>query len=363
MSLTVLSVAYPFAPVGTGAVGGAEQILTHLDHALVREGHRSLVVACEGSESAGTLIPTPAPPGVITDEVKAEIQHQHRRNVERALERWPVDVIHMHGIDFHEYLPPPGVPALVTLHLPPDWYPDEVYRLDRPDTYLHCVSASQRRRCPPGVDLLPEIENGVPLDDLYARHAKRNFAFTMGRICPEKNFHTALDAGKRVGVPVLLAGEVFPYEWHMQYFREEIEPRLDHQRRFIGPVGLARKRRLLTAARCLLQPSLAPETSSLVAIESLACGTPVIAFPSGALPDIIEHGKTGFIVQSMEEMADAIQAAGEIDPETCREVARERFSLERMVERYFDAYRQIERKGTPPLAEAMSEAEEARPVA
>jgi glycosyltransferase involved in cell wall biosynthesis len=357
LSLTVLSVAYPLAPVGTGAVGGAEQILTYLDRALVRAGHRSLVVAAEGSETAGLLIPTPAPSGVITDEAKAWIQGEHRRNIERALNRWPVDVVHLHGIDFYDYLPPAGVSALVTLHLPPDWYPPQAFDLRRPHTYLHCVSASQRRRCPPGVDLLPEIENGVPLDELIARHAKRNFAFTLGRICPEKNFHTALDAGKRAGVPVLLAGEVFRYEWHEQYFRNEILPRLDGERRFVGPVGLARKRRLLTAARCLLQPSVAPETSSLVAIEALACGTPVIAFPSGALPEIVEHGVTGFIVNGMEEMADAIHAAGEIDPEACREAACARFSLDRMVMRYFDLYHQLAAQGRSDLS-AMTEGEE-----
>ena len=102
----------------------------------------------------------------------------------------------------------------------------------------------------------------------------------LGRICPEKGYHIALDAAARAGVPMVLAGEVFRYPAHEQYFRDEIAPRLDASRRFIGPVGLHRKRRLLSEARCLLAPSLAPETSSLVAMEALACGTPVIAFPA-----------------------------------------------------------------------------------
>ena len=102
--------------------------------------------------------------------------------------------------------------------------------------------------------------------------------------------------------------------------------------RHLGPVGFARKRRLLSAARCLLVPSMAPETSSLVAMEALACGTPVIAYRAGALAEIVEHGRTGFLVESTEAMADAIGRAGTIDPETCRRAARARFPLARTVE-------------------------------
>lgn len=339
--LTVLSVAYPLAPVGPDAVGGAEQVLTHLDLALTRAGHRSIVVACEGSTTAGTLVPTPAADGSLDDAVRWSIQQQHRERIVHALQQWPIDLIHMHGIDFDQYLPPPGVPALVTLHLPPRWYASEVFRLSRPHTYMHCVSASQRRAAPADAPLLPEIENGVPTRALSARHAKRRFVMTFGRICPEKGFHIALDAAARAGMPILLAGGLFRYETHEQYFHQEIVPRLDRTRRFIGPVGFRRKRRLLTAARCLLIPSLAPETSSLVAMEALACGTPVVAFPAGALPDIVEHGKTGFLVNNEEEMADAIDAAGDLDPEVCRETARTRFSLERMTAQYFAVYRQL----------------------
>ena len=97
------------------------------------------------------------------------------------------------------------------------------------------------------------------------------------------------------GLPLLLGGKVYQYREHVAYFRREIEPRLDGRRlRFLGPVGFARKRRLLAAARCLLAPSLAPETSSLVAMEALACGTPVIAFPSGALRKSSNTARRGF---------------------------------------------------------------------
>jgi glycosyltransferase involved in cell wall biosynthesis len=261
------------------------------------------------------------------------------------LRHWPVDVVHMHGIDFHAYLPPPGPPVLVTLHLPPEWYPPSAFHLDRPNTFLHCVSASQRARCPRGARLLPDVPNGVALAALRPGRAKRRFVMALGRICPEKGFHIALNAAKRADVPLLLAGQTFPYEAHESYFAREIVPRLDDSRRFIGPIGLVRKRRLLSAARALLLPSLAPETSSLVAMEALACGTPVIAFPAGALPEIVDHGTTGFIVQDEQEMAEAIHAAARIEPDVCRAAARDRFSLERTIERYFGLYRDLARRG------------------
>jgi glycosyltransferase involved in cell wall biosynthesis len=345
MRLTVLNIAFPFAPVGLDAVGGAEQVLAQLDAALVRAGHRSVVVACAGSRPAGTLVAIPRPAGAITDAVRHRMHAAQRRAIEGALRRWPVDLVHMHGIDFHAYLPPPGPPVLVTLHLPPEWYPPEIFRRERPGTFLHCVSASQRARCPSGARLLPDVPNGVALDAPAPRHARRRFALALGRICPEKGFHLALDAARRAGVPLLLAGQTFPYEAHESYFAREIAPRLDASRRFIGPIGPVRKRRLLSAARCVLAPSLAPETSSLVAMEALACGTPVIAFPSGALPEIVEHGRTGFIVRNEQEMAEAIPMAARIEREACRAAARRRFSLERTVERYFALYRHLAELG------------------
>jgi glycosyltransferase involved in cell wall biosynthesis len=339
--LTVLSIAYPFAPVGFDAAGGAEQVLALLDRALTQGGHNSIVVASEDSTVRGILVPTPRVAGMIDGPARAAAWQEHRRAIMEALDRYPIDLVHMHGIDFDQYLPPSGPPVLVTLHLPPSWYSPGVFALDRPRTSLHCVSSSQHNACPPGPLLLPPIENGVPVESLRTRARKRDFALSIGRICPEKGFHIALQAARRANVPLLLAGQVYAYAEHERYFRDEILPRLDRWRRFIGPVGFARKRRLLSAACCLLVPSLAPETSSLVAMEALACGTPVIAFPSGALADIVEHGKTGFLVKDANEMAEAIAMARSIDPETCRQVARERFSAERMVGEYMSTYQEL----------------------
>lgn len=341
MSLTVLTVAYPFAPVSADACGGAEQVAWALDDALVRAGHRSVVVAQEGSRVAGTLVPVPAGDGEITDGVRLRIHAATRAAIARALDRWPVDVVHLHGIDYHAYLPPAGVPALATLHLPPSWYPPEVFRPGRPDTWLNPVSAAQHRDCPASPVLLDAIPNGVDLPRLQCRARKRGWAVALGRICPEKGFHHAIDAAKAADVPLLLAGHVYPYPDHQRYHAEQIVPRLDARRRYVGSAGLGRKRRLISAAKCLLAPSLAPETSSLVAMESIACGTPVIAFNVGALPEVVEHGRTGFIVADEHEMAEAIGLVHRLDAEECRAAARERFSADRMAARYIDTYHRL----------------------
>lgn len=338
--LTVLSIAYPLAPVVPDSVGGAEQVLAWLDAALVEAGHRSIVIACEGSCVKGELISIPRAVGELTADVREKTWRHCRESIAAALARNRVDVVHMHGIDFVQYLPPPGAPVLVTLHLPPAWYVAEAYRLGRPRTYLQCVSRTQYAACPPSEMLLDVIENGVAGNG-RAPAKKKNQAFAMGRICPEKGFHIALDACRGASVPMILAGDVYRYREHENYFRNEIKPRLEAGRRFIGPVAGETKHRLLAESRCVLIPSLAPETSSLVAMEALAHGTPVIAFASGALPEIVEDGKTGFIVNTEGEMSAAILDCGKIDPDACRRAAAERFSLARMTRQYLDLYRRL----------------------
>jgi glycosyltransferase involved in cell wall biosynthesis len=351
--LRILSIAYPLAPVGPDAAGGSEQILTLLDHRLVRDGHESIVIAPEGSRTAGRLLAAPLPPPPLDDPARAAAQQRYRRIIADAASRWNFDLIHMHSLDFHAYLPPPGPPVLVTLHLPLTGYPPEIFRQSRPDTWLQCVSASQQRGCPEAASVLPHIENGVPVDQFRTAVHRRNYALALGRICPEKGFHLALEAAAQAGTPLLLAGQLFGYRDHEAYFQREILPRLDGRtRRFLGPVGLARKRRLLAGARCLLVPSLVPETSSLVAMEALACGTPVIAFPAGALPEIIDHGRTGFLVDNAVQMADAIRAAGSLDPALGRRTAHERFSADRMTAQYLSLYARLTAHTAVKSAEA-----------
>src|SRR5437879_5228873 len=157
MKLTVLSVAYPLAPVGRNQVGGAEQILSALDRALVAAGHASLVIAAEGSETAGQLIGLPRCHRALEEHALHAAQ-QHCRNAIRAtLAEHAVDVVHMHGIDFHKYLPSAGPAVLATLHLPVSWYPADALHPQRPRTWLNCVSRAQHATCGSNPFLLPPV--------------------------------------------------------------------------------------------------------------------------------------------------------------------------------------------------------------
>lgn len=341
MMLNILSVGYGFAPVTADPAGGSEQVLAALDRALTGTGHRSRVVACDGSAVTGELIAFPAVDHATLNEAdRAAVHAAMRERIAAAIAAERPDLIHLHGLDFAEYLPAPGPPVLATLHLPIDWYPDAATRPARPRTYLQPVSANQAARASDAVPLIEPVPNGVDLDQ-YRPAPKRDYALVLGRMAPEKGFHDAIDAAKLADVALLAAGKLFPYDLHRRYFAEDVEPRLDERRRWIGPAAGAHKRRLIAEARCLLVPSSAAETSSLVAMEGLASGTPVIAYRSGALPDIVEHGLTGFIVDDVAEMAAAIGRLGEIDPAECRRAACERFPLSRTVERYFDLYARL----------------------
>jgi glycosyltransferase involved in cell wall biosynthesis len=338
VSLTVVSVGYPFAPVTADPAGGCEQVVSALDRAVTAAGHRSIVIAPEGSCVAGELRALPVPAGIIDDAARASVHDACRAALAAAIADVTPDLVHLHGIDFPSYCPDPGPAVLATLHLPIDWY--DRLPTARPRTYLQPVSADQARRAPAGLALIDPIANGVDTDR-YRPAAKRDFLLVLGRVSPEKGFHHAIDAARIAGVPLRAAGQVFPYADHLRYFDEQVAPRLDSERVFVGPVAGRAKRDLLAQARAVLIPSTAAETSSLVAMEALASGTPVIAYRSGALPDIVEHGVTGLIVDDVAGMAVAIGAIGSIDPARCRQAALERFPLARTAAAYLDLYRKL----------------------
>lgn len=160
----------------------------------------------------------------------------------------------------------------------------------------------------------------------------------MGRICAEKGVHLAIDAAEQASVKLLIAGTVFDYPEHREYFETMIRPRLGRNAVLIRAVGGRRKAHLLAGAKCLLIPSQARETSSLIAMESMASGTPVIAWRSGALPEIICEGSTGFIASSVEEMASAIGHVSGLSSAACRGEAERKFSSARMISSYLDLY-------------------------
>ena len=340
MSLTVLNVAYPLARVSPATSGGAEQVLLTLDRGLVRYGHRSLVLAAAGSRCHGLLIPVEIPSGELSADAKVEARRRFRLALDNALENHAVDIIHMHGLDFCEYLPDCDLPILVSLHLPLSWYGPAVLAQTRSNLSLVAVSRSQARTASRDVPISRMIPNGVDTEHFHLA-SKSDYALFMGRVCPEKALHLALDAAALAGTKLLIAGTVFNYPEHREYFEKLVRPRLGPNAVFLGAIGGRRKADLLAGAKCLLIPSQAQETSSLIAMEAMASGTPVIAWRRGALPEMVENGRTGFLVSSVEEMCAAIARARALSSYECRRSAERSFSSQQMVSGYLELYKEL----------------------
>ena len=317
-------------------------MLWQIDRALVEAGHRSIVVAPRGSTSAGELTALDPVPAPLTEETLRDRRAACARVVDTVLREQHVDVVHFHGVDCDEYLPDRvDVPVVVTLHLWPDRHPAALLANRRPNVHLVCVSDAQRAACPKEASART-IRNGVDLSALVPRaDGPRRDVLLLGRISPEKGFHLAVDAAARAGLRVTMAGAVFPYHSHREYFDYVIAPRLSESVRFLGPVGFDRKRELLRSALCLAVPSILPETSSLVAMEALACGTPVVALRSPALEELIEEGQTGWLVRTEDEMADAFTRVRALSRDACRRAAEACCDLRAMTGAYLTLYQEL----------------------
>lgn len=342
MKYNVLHIAYPLAPVNNNTAGGAEQVVYLIDKALTETNNNSYIIACSGSSPHGRLIESETISEPFDDYKVEQLHRRLNKFIEEVLSINHFDIIHMHGIDFHSYIPDTDTPILVTLHLPVDWYNQDSLSSYKSNIFFNCVSRTQEGTAGNVKNLLPYIQNGIDLNLYSPGKNKEGFILSLGRICWEKGYNLSIMAAQMSGSDLILAGKVFPYYHHQKYFRESILPSInDRDIRFIDSPGINMKKELLAAAKCILIPSLVSETSSLVAMEALASGTPVIAFPSGALSEIVEHGKTGYIVNNVEEMAEAIKQVNSIDTKVCRSTAEARFDYRRMAGEYIDAYKII----------------------
>jgi len=346
--LRILYVAYPLLPVSHESCGGAEQVLCSLERLMHRRGHATTVAAPAGSRVSGDLLVT-AWPTNEPDQLE-RCEREQRAAIIEAIRRCeregkPFDLVHDHSGAFWQFAAQFDLPVLATLHLPRDSYRDELFSGVAANLFFNCVSQPQSQQFKELPNFTGVIENGVDLGQFRPHYGRRSgHLLWLGRICEEKGPHIALDVAKAARVPLILAGQVYPFSYHQRYYQREIVPclhALGSQAKEMTTPNLSQKLELLRQARAVLIPSTVEESSSLVAMEAMACGTPVIAFRRGALAQIVHHGTTGFLVESAEEMAAAIPQIAEIDPNTCRRRAEQLHSDERMVSGYEQLYQRI----------------------
>ncbi|MET0390594.1 MAG: GNAT family N-acetyltransferase [Polyangiales bacterium] len=341
--MTILNVADPLMPVHDDAISGAAHMLSLLDEGLDRAGHRSIMIAPAGSVAARTLIAMPPCHEHASDTERRTVQRAYQRAIDWALDHEAIDVVHFHGTDFQAYLPAPtnvrpNMPTLLgTLHADAEQYAPEIFEGVHDDLLLQCVSESYTGQYPAQQPLLAAVPYGVAVGRLRPARRKREFALAIGRIAPETGFDRALAAALRADIALLLAGPVEDEA----YFAGYIAGSLDRRRRFLGPVSFLRRRRLMAAARCLVLPSLGREVSSLLAMEAIACGTPVVAPRTAAMAEIVEQGRTGILFDDPAQLAAAMNEAGELSTTLCRSEGQRRFSVDDMVKRYLALYGRI----------------------
>jgi glycosyltransferase involved in cell wall biosynthesis len=336
--LHVAMVAPPWFDVPPRKYGGIEAVLADLVEALVDRGHEVTLIGVGEDRTRARLIPTfPQPLGERLGEPFPEVLHA--AHAARIIDQLDVDVIHDHSLAGPLVAAGREVPTVVTVHGPATGELGEYYR--QLGTTVSLVAISDRqRRIAPDLNWQATVHNAIRVDGFPYQDEKEDWVLFLGRCVQDKGMHVAIDAARAAGRRIVLAAKCFePSE--RAYFDAEIAPRLGPDTEWLGEVDAAQKKDLLSRARCLLFPILWEEPFGMVMIESLACGTPIVALRRGSVPEVVIDGLTGIICDDPDELPAALHEVGTIDPELCRKDVIDRFRPEVMAAGYEDAYRAV----------------------
>jgi glycosyltransferase involved in cell wall biosynthesis len=320
--------------------GGTERVVSYLTEELVRQGHEVTLFASGDSRTNAKLVPC-CPAALRLDEsVKDPVPHTLMMldRVRKCAHEF--DVLHFHTeLEHFPVFQEIAARTVTTLHGRLDANELSPFYTRFSQFPLVSISNDQRQPMPP-VNWVGTVYHGLPLELLkFSAHPEGGYLAFLGRISPEKRPDRAIEIARRSGVPLRMAAKIA--DEHRPYFEEHIRPLLDDPLiSFVDEIGESGKGEFLGQARALLFPIDWPEPFGLVMIEAMACGTPVIAYPEGAVPEIIEEG-TGFIVTSTEEAVQAVSRLGELDRAAIRERFEERFSARRMARDYVEIYRRL----------------------
>ena len=327
--MRVLEVAPVWVPVPPRGYGGIEWIVHWLSEGLDARGHDVLLltVGDSSSEVPKRWVFPEVPPRGGSGLAQEAI---HALEIPAAAEWFRPDVIHDHTL-LGPMVAPRGVVHVTTAHGPASGDLGEYYTRISERTNLVAISESQRRSMPLA-RWARTIHNAIDVHSFPFKPDKADYALYLGRVCPDKGADVAARAARLAGVPLVIAGRV-EEEAERRYVEEELAPLLGKGIELVGEADSDDKRELLADARALLLPLRWEEPFGLVMVEALACGTPVIAYPRGAAPEIIEPGRNGALVEDAEQMADALRDL-DVSPEECRASVEARFHVDGMVGDY-----------------------------
>ena len=326
--------------VPPAAYGGTELVVSLLTEELIRRGHEVTLFASGDSVTAASLC------SVCPHMLRGSGVHAHDTLIYRLLnalspfEQAPnFDIIHNHafpeGMAMANLV---GTPVLATLHgglSEPGRALLSAYK-----GYYNTISKSANSLLPNKEGFVGVIYNAIDCKSFPFSARGGDDLLFLSRISQEKGPHIAIEVAKRLGRRLIIAGNVDTVDG--EYFEQMIMPEVDGDTvQYLGEANSAQKRELFANALCLLMPITWPEPFGLVMVEAMACGTPVIAFNKGAAPEIVLHGETGFIVENVEQMVEAVSKVNRIDRSRCREHVEQNFDVPRMVDDYLRAYKWI----------------------
>lgn len=319
--------------------GGTERIVSYLTEELVKQGHEVTLFA-SGDSVTNARLEAIVPEALRLKEDSNPTSY-HILMIEQVLKQASsFDIIHFH-IDSLQF---PNarrmkVPHVTTLHGRLDLHDFMVVLNEYRDLPMISISDDQRHPVP-DINWQATVYNGIP-SDLYTFHAEQGgYLAFLGRISPEKGVDHAIEIAKQVNMPLKIAAKVDKAD--ESYFRMHVKPLLDHPLiEYVGEIDEEGKDEFLGNAYALMLPINWPEPFGLVLIEAMACGTPVIAYRRGAIPEIVENGVNGYIVAGIEDANVAVDKIKTIDRHACRKTFLERFSANNMAAHYVQIYENL----------------------
>jgi len=336
MTLRVALISTPFVSVPPKGYGGTELVVAELAKALTAQGTDVVVYATGDSDLPEIEIRSYFPAPQWPPDHDIERVHTTWSLRDAARDPRGFDVVHVHSASAVEMARLSPYPVLCTLHH--DYVPElsDLYRRT-PEVRLVAISRSQARRETAAIAAV--VHHGLD-PARYQPMEDQGYLLFLGRYDRVKGVAQAIEVAARAKLPLVMAGE--PHE--REYYESEVRPLIDKHRVLeVGPVGGARKAALMARARALLFPIQWEEPFGLVMIEAMGCGTPVIGFDRGSVPEIIQDGVTGFIRDSEDELAEAVSHLDEIDRGRCRAEVEKRFSAQAMADSYLAVYDQVRR--------------------